>query len=239
MLISPELEQNFCFDSGLFFWEISASVWGFFVGKFQAMAMRKKIDWASIEPAYRAGIQSVIQIAADYEKRTGDSISHTAIIKHFRKLGVTRDLSGKVQSKADYLVSASLVSAKVSAETFKADADIINANAEVVAAIRIEHRNDIKRIREFEEKLLTELETSPQKNYVAQYKGVVVTQSFSLTVTEKAATLQSLAIVRERRIALERREYGMDKVIQPQQPNQYAGIPDAIMEMIKISDNQD
>lgn len=53
------------------------------------------IDWDRIEPDFRANIKSVLQIAAEYEEATGRSISHTAINKHFKKLGVTRDIRDK------------------------------------------------------------------------------------------------------------------------------------------------
>ena len=122
------------------------------------MAAKRKIDWESIEPDWRAGIKSVLQIAADYEERTLVSVSHTAINRHFKELGVPRDLSAKVKAKADAIVSASMVSANVSTETMPSDTAIINASAEAVAAIRITHRKDIQRYRTLCQALLAQLE---------------------------------------------------------------------------------
>ena len=108
----------------------------------------QRVDWERIEPAWRAGVKSVLQIAAEYEADTGKSISHTAINKHFKKLGVARDLKGKIQSKADSLVSAATVSAKVSTETTLTDALIINEVAQDVAGadggqlVRIAHEDE-------------------------------------------------------------------------------------------------
>ena len=122
------------------------------------MAAKRKIDWESIEPEWRAGIKSVLQIAADYQGRTSVSVSHTAINRHFKELGVPRDLSAKVLAKADAIVSASMVSANVSTETMPTDAVIINDAAEVVAAVRISHRKDIQRHRALCQSLLAQLE---------------------------------------------------------------------------------
>ena len=57
------------------------------------MGIRRQKDWERIEPGWRAGIKSVLQLAADYEAETGDKITHTAINKHFKKIGVLRNFS--------------------------------------------------------------------------------------------------------------------------------------------------
>lgn len=120
----------------------------------------RRIDWERIEPDFRAGIKSVLQIAADYEKDTGCTVSHTAINKHFKELGITRSLKEKVRAKADAIVSASVVSAQVSIETSFSDAKIINANADVMAHVLLSQRKDITRGRTLVMSLLSELEDS-------------------------------------------------------------------------------
>lgn len=122
------------------------------------MAAPKKVDYERIEPGWRAGILSPAQLAAEYTKETGVSVSHTAIIKHFGKLGVPRDLKAKVQAKADAMVMAAMVTGKVSAETTAKDAEIIDHSAMTVASIRIAHRQDIARGRKLAMALLQELE---------------------------------------------------------------------------------
>jgi len=120
--------------------------------------MASRIDWERIEPDWRAGLKSVLQIAADYESDTSQKVSHTAINKHFRKLGVPRDLKAKVQAKADAMVSAAEVSGKVSTETTATDAKIIDANATIIANVQLSQRKDIGRSRRLALSLMEELE---------------------------------------------------------------------------------
>jgi hypothetical protein len=122
------------------------------------MAAKRKIDWESIESDWRIGVKSVLQIAFDYEDRTGVSVSHTAINRHFKTLGVPRDLSAKVQAKAQAIVSASMVSANVSTETNPSDAQIINDAASIVAAVQLSHRQDVQRYRRLCKSMLSQLE---------------------------------------------------------------------------------
>lgn len=133
-----------------------------------------RIDWERIEPGWRAGVKSVLQLAAEYEDESGKSVSHTAINKHFKKLGVPRDLKGKIQAKADALVSAAQVSAKVSAETTLTDAQIVNEVAKDVAAIRLSHRKDISRSRTLAAKLLSELESQTDSVELLEQLGTLM-----------------------------------------------------------------
>lgn len=127
----------------------------------QAPALKAKrvaVDWERIERDWRAGIKSVLQIAADYGKATGQSVSHTAINKHFKQLNVPRDLKAKVKAKAEAMVSAATVSGTVSTETTATDAAIIEANADVMATVMVSHRKDVGKGRALTMKLLQELE---------------------------------------------------------------------------------
>jgi predicted GNAT family acetyltransferase len=122
------------------------------------MAAPKKVDYERIEPGWRAGILSPAQLAAAYTEETGVSVSHTAILKHFRKLGVPRDLAAKVAAKADAMVLESMVTGKVSAATTERDAEIIDQSATVVATVQFVQRDDIKKSRSLVMKLAKELE---------------------------------------------------------------------------------
>lgn len=128
----------------------------------QEKAPRQPVDYDRIEPGYRAGVKSVLQLAAEYEKATGQKVSHTAIRKHFDKKGIKRDLGEKVQAQAQAKVSAAAVSAKVSTETGVAtkptETAIIEANADLVAGVLLSQRSDIKRNRALVMALLEELE---------------------------------------------------------------------------------
>ena len=57
------------------------------------MAAPKKIDYDRIAPGWRAGLLRPHQLAALYTEETGQKVSHAAIIKHFKKSGIARDLS--------------------------------------------------------------------------------------------------------------------------------------------------
>lgn len=118
------------------------------------MAQPKKAapDWERIEADYRAGLLSVREIAAAHQ------ISHTYINTRAKKFGWVRDLSKRIQDKAEALVSTATVSSGVSTETALSDKAIVEANAEVIAGIRLAHRKDISRSRSLAMALLGELE---------------------------------------------------------------------------------
>lgn len=100
----------------------------------------------------------MLQIAAEYEAATGNSVTHTAINKHFKKLGVPRDLEAKVRAKAKAMVSAAAVSGSVSIETTATDAQIINQSAIDMATVEISHRKDVPRARRLVMGMFSELD---------------------------------------------------------------------------------
>lgn len=112
----------------------------------------KRPDWERIESEYRAGLLSVREIAAT------QGITHGAINKRAKRDGWVRDLTAKIKAKADELVSKREVSSTVSAERVATDRAIIEANAEVIANVRLGHRKDIGRARTLAMALLEELE---------------------------------------------------------------------------------
>ena len=59
------------------------------------MPAKKRVDYDRIEAGWRAGVLSPHQLAAQYTAESGEPDSHPAIIKHFTKLEVPRDLSAK------------------------------------------------------------------------------------------------------------------------------------------------
>ncbi|WP_288656573.1 hypothetical protein [Pantoea sp. UBA6567] len=109
-------------------------------------------DWEAIESAYRAGLLSVREIASQH------GITHTAINKRAKKEGWERDLKAKIKAKAELLVSKREVSKQVSSEKMVSERQLIEANAEVIANVRMEHRGDIRRARNIANSLFDELE---------------------------------------------------------------------------------
>jgi hypothetical protein len=97
------------------------------------MIETRKINWAEIELAYRAGILTLRQLAQEH------SITHGAINKRAKRDGWTRDLATQIKNKADELVSSASVSKLVSKES-PAELDTISAGAEAIARIKLTQR---------------------------------------------------------------------------------------------------
>lgn len=117
------------------------------------MSEPKKVDWERIEVDYRAGIKSTREIAAEH------AISHTAINKRSKAYSWTRDLSAKIQAKAEAMVSRAAVSAEVSASRLATEKEVIDANAQAIVDIRLEHRRDIRRAKDLVMSLFSEVES--------------------------------------------------------------------------------
>lgn len=112
-----------------------------------------KPDWEAIESAYRAGLMSLREIASQH------GISDTAIRKRAKKDGWSRDLAAKIQAKTDDLVRKREVRTKVRTETSISERELIEATAEVIANVRMEHRGDIRKARAITNALFDELGT--------------------------------------------------------------------------------
>lgn len=117
-------------------------------------ADRKVFDWERIECEYRAGVKSIRQIAQEF------GVSDGAIRKRAKKEEWERDLNGKIEAKADAIVRKEAVRTKVLAsESFKTtEKETIEANANLVASVRITHRKDIEKARTMTMSLFDELE---------------------------------------------------------------------------------
>lgn len=120
--------------------------------------MTAKPDWERIEQLYRAGVLSVREIAASC------GVSHTAIQKKAKALGWERDLRAKITAKAESLVAKAEVATQVATDAVETERGIVDANAKVIADIRIAHRTDIGRSRRLANKLLEELEAITDEN---------------------------------------------------------------------------
>ncbi|CAM6570541.1 Phage protein [Enterobacter intestinihominis] len=110
-----------------------------------------KPDWEAIETAYRAGVMSLREIASQH------GISEGAIRKRAKRDDWSRDLNAKIQQKADDLVRKQEVRKQVRNESTLTERVLIEATAEVIATVRMEHRGDIRRARELTNTLFNEL----------------------------------------------------------------------------------
>ena len=184
------------------------------------MAAPRKVDYERIEPEWRAGIKSPEQLAAEYTRDTGVSVTHQAIRNHFRKQGVPRDLGAKVRAKADAKVlEASVAADKRSGKS----AQIVEAAASEIAKIRLEHREDASRARRLVRKLTEDLATIADRpdllkemeraladkgEHVSDALRQAITRCTSLT--GNIGALKSLADALRVLITIEREAYAMD-----------------------------
>ncbi|EDW2284210.1 hypothetical protein Y618_003763 [Salmonella enterica subsp. enterica] len=96
-----------------------------------------KPDWEAIETAYRAGVMSLREIASHH------GISEGAIRKRAKRDDWSRDLNARIQQKADDLVRKQEVRKTVRTKAELTERVLIEATAEVIASVRMEHRGEI------------------------------------------------------------------------------------------------
>lgn len=115
------------------------------------------VDWESIEAHYRAGLRSLRDIAAQYQ------ITEGAIRKRAKRDGWVRDLSAKVQAKAEELVRTEVVRKAVRSESAVSERVLIEVNAQVIADRVLGHRAFLRRAITLAEHLLQELESTTRQ----------------------------------------------------------------------------
>jgi hypothetical protein len=117
---------------------------------------RKEVDWDGMEPEWRAGIISKLQLSEKY------CVSRAAIDKHWDKLGVERDLTAKIRQAADALVTSDAVAVAGDQVTARPEVDegaVVRANAELQANVIRGQRKDVMRYRTLCQTLVAELES--------------------------------------------------------------------------------
>lgn len=176
-----------------------------------------KPDWEAIETAYRTGSQSVREIAAQF------GISHAAISKRAKKESWDRDLQARIQAKADALVTKREVTKKVTTEKAVTERQIVEANAEVIANVRMEHRSDIRRARTLTNSLLEELESECSDVDALNQLGELLRREDDkgadklndlyhkiISLPGRVKAMKDLADSLKNLIALERQAYSLD-----------------------------
>lgn len=196
----------------------------------------KKADWERIEIDYRAGVKSLREIAGEH------GISEGAIRKRAKRDGWTRDLADKIQQRAEDLVRTQAVRTEVRSEQRATERQVIEANAEAVANVKMAHRSDISRARAIVNGLLDELQEmvgsdnatllqelgfllrSEDENGKDRlndlYQQIISLPGRSKAMKDLTASLQSL-------VAMERTAYGMDKD-EAKTPGQQGFVPPAV-----------
>lgn len=196
----------------------------------------KKADWERIEIDYRAGVKSLREIAGEH------GISEGAIRKRAKRDGWTRDLADRIQQRAEDLVRTQAVRTEVRSEQRATERQVIEANAEAVANVKMAHRSDISRARAIVNGLLDELQEmvgsdnatllqelgfllrSEDENGKDRlndlYQQIISLPGRSKAMKDLTASLQSL-------VAMERTAYGMDKD-EAKTPGQQGFVPPAV-----------
>ncbi len=177
-----------------------------------------KPDWEAIESAYRAGVMSLREIASQH------GISDTAIRKRAKKEGWSRDLAAKIQAKADDLVRRREVRTKVRTENATSERELIEANAEVIANVRMEHRGDIRRARTLANALFDELEAECADVEALRALGQIMLEPDEngrdrlnelyhaiISMPERVKSMKALSETLKNLIGLERQAYSMDE----------------------------
>lgn len=198
------------------------------------MAARKRVDYERIEAGWRAGLLSPRQLAAAYIEETGEKVSHAAIIKYFTERDIPRDLSAKIHAKADALVTAAMVTGKVTSDKKVPEKRIVEEGAATVTQVRLTQREDIERCRRICMGLMAELEqqsTSPDTLAEAaailrsapaeeltkeQRAKLSEAASKASSLGTRSSTMRSLSESLRVLIGLERQAYGIrDEMPEP------------------------
>lgn len=180
---------------------------------------RKQADWERIESDYRAGVKSLREIAGEHGLTDG------AIRKRAKRDAWTRDLAAKIQQRSEDLVRTQSVRNSVRAEQKATERQVIEANAEAVANVKMAHRSDICRARNIVNSLLDELEVMVGQEQVERlvemgellrreddsgkdrlndlYHQIISLPGRAKAMKDMTASLQAL-------VGMERTAYGMD-----------------------------
>jgi hypothetical protein len=192
------------------------------------MAQEKKKaapDWERIEADYRAGVKSVREIAKS------QGISDTAIRKRVKLEGWERDLTKRIQDKADALVRTAEVRTQVRTESAIQEREVVEANAEQLASVLLTQRRSVTRAHSLCMKLFTELEAQVEDPETIQRLAELMGEDGSEGAKKRAAALDKVMSLGSRidsakklgdtlrtLITLERDIYGLNNPEPPPPP---------------------
>lgn len=186
-----------------------------------SQASKPQIDWERIELDYRAGVKSLREIA------DGSGTSHVNIAKRAKAQGWVRDLTKKIEAKANELVNKASVNTPVNKASPAAERVTVEAVANTQATIRLAHRADIERTRRLCMGMLTELEqqsadpaliteaadilrsTPPEEMTKEKRAKLAEMAAKAGSLQSRSSTMRSLAESLKGLIALERQAFGI------------------------------
>lgn len=201
----------------------------------QAGVSRSEADWEAVERAYRAGVLSIREIAAQH------GLSDTAIRKRAKKEAWARDLTARVREQ----VRAELVRTEVRTQGANPETEaaiVAEAAAPVIVLVR-EHRKEIKNLRAMGETLLEQLEAAagnrdalealiiedtaaaddPDASKGAQAAAAARRAAMlkAVSLPSHASILKDLATVMKSVVPLERQAFNVDE---PESPDDAAAV---------------
>ena len=180
----------------------------------------KAVDWERIELDYRAGAMSLREIAANHP-----GTNHVAIARRAKTEGWTRDLSERIKAKAEDLVTRAAVTADVTANRAVTEKQVVEANAQDQASVRLAHRKDIHRKRAIVARLMDEMEAQvgPENAALLADLGEIMREPDEngqdkrndlyrkiISLPERAKTAKTLAETLRITVDMERQAFGMD-----------------------------
>lgn len=86
----------------------------------------------------------------------------------------------------------------------------IELAAETRLVVLRDHRKDISRLRQLENKLLTELLGTPLKSYMCNFQGEIFSKEVQIPVTERCQAINNLSSATNKRINLERIAFNLN-----------------------------
>lgn len=179
----------------------------------------KAVDWERIELDYRAGIKTLRQIAGE------NGITEGAIRKRAKRDDWTRDLSERIQEKADQLVRNEAVRNLVRKESSVSERVLVDANARAIADVQLVQRKLIQRKQAIVESLMQELEAQvgPENAALLADLGDMLRNPDEngqdklndlyrkiISLPERAKTVKTLAETLRITVDMERQAFGMD-----------------------------
>jgi hypothetical protein len=132
------------------------------------MAERKQVDWESVERDYSAGLLSLREIAAKYDTKES-SIRYKANQNDW-----SRDLSKKIEQKTNEKLRKIELRTELRSEKAISEKEIIEASAQAIVNVKLEHRGDIRKSKRIVNSLFDELEITTDNRELFEQLGEIL-----------------------------------------------------------------
>ena len=119
---------------------------------------RAAVDWERIEADYSAGVKSIREIARE------NGITDAGIRDRAKKAGWSRSVEAKVAARAEKLLRTEALRTELRTEKEVTEREVIEASAQAIVNVKLNHRKSIGRQRHLVETLLAELESQTADN---------------------------------------------------------------------------